>query len=574
MSCGDCSTGYTNDGEKGCKDVNECLKNNGGCDRRHLCINTPGSVTCAYCPDGYENDGSNGCQEVAAGTTAAAGTTTAAADSRAPKKWYDCDYKGFRSCVDDSICKSDGGNTKCAESTMAPKCNAKAIFCGTKPTTAAAGTTTAAAGTTTAAAGNICKGKGTNPCEIDNGGCHSKRACTNNAGSAKCGDCPAGFTNDGAKGCKDVDECLNNNGGCHGSRKCTNKVGSMSCGDCSTGYTNDGEKGCKDVNECLKNNGGCDRRHLCINTPGSVTCAYCPDGYENDGSNGCQEVAAGTTAAAGTTTAAADSRAPKKWYDCDYKGFRSCVDDSICKSDGGNTKCAESTMAPKCNAKAIFCGTKPTTAAAGTTTAAAGTTAAAAGNICKGKGTNPCEVDNGGCHSKRACANNGGSAKCGDCPAGYTNDGAKGCKAISGTPNVVCDVSKREVWVTEPKVADYAACLKSCTDSPKCKSITFYPHGGCSHFSTMCKNTKYEKGALAKNLKGEALNNEECDVSKGEKWLSKTQVSSLAACRKSCSDEKGCNSFTYYNHGSCSHFSTCCEKTKFADNGHTEHLTT
>ena len=146
--------------------------------------------------------------------------------------------------------------------------------------------------------------------------------------------------------------------------------------------------------------------------------------------------------------------------------------------------------------------------------------------------------------------------------------------AISGTPNVVCDVSKREVWVTEPKVADYAACLKSCTDSPKCKSITFYPHGGCSHFSTMCKNTKYEKGALAKNLKGEALNNEECDASQGEKWLSKTQVSSLAACRKSCSDEKGCNSFTYYNHGSCSHFSTCCEKTKFADNGHTEHLTT
>ena len=44
-------------------DVNECLKNNGGCDSKHLCINVPGSVTCAYCPDGYENDGSNGCQE-------------------------------------------------------------------------------------------------------------------------------------------------------------------------------------------------------------------------------------------------------------------------------------------------------------------------------------------------------------------------------------------------------------------------------------------------------------------------------------------------------------------------------
>ena len=41
-----------------------------------------------------------------------------------------------------------------------------------------------------------------NPCATNNGGCHSKRTCTNNAGSAKCGDCPDGLTNDGAKGCK------------------------------------------------------------------------------------------------------------------------------------------------------------------------------------------------------------------------------------------------------------------------------------------------------------------------------------------------------------------------------------
>ena len=150
--------------------------------------------------------------------------------------------------------------------------------------------------------------------------------------------------------------------------------------------------------------------------------------------------------------------------------------------------------------------------------------------------------------------------------------------AKAGTPDVVCDGSKGEIWIGEPKVKDYDACIKSCTDSAKCKSVTFYanhPAGakGCSHWSTMCKNTKSSAGTLSKNLKGEALNNEECDVTQGEKWLSKTQASDVAACRKSCSDEAGCNSFTYYNHGGCSHFSTCCDKTKHVGNAHTERLT-
>ena len=43
----------------------------------------------------------------------------------------------------------------------------------------------------------------------------------------------------------DVDECAKNNGGCDSKRKCTNTVGSMKCDDCPAGYTNDGAKGCK-----------------------------------------------------------------------------------------------------------------------------------------------------------------------------------------------------------------------------------------------------------------------------------------------------------------------------------------
>ena len=49
----------------------------------------------------------------------------------------------------------------------------------------------------------------------------------------------------------DVNECASNNGGCHSQRTCTNAVGSMSCGDCPTGYTDDGAKGCKGLYVCV-----------------------------------------------------------------------------------------------------------------------------------------------------------------------------------------------------------------------------------------------------------------------------------------------------------------------------------
>merc|ERR1719163_52618 len=44
-------------------------------------------------------------------------------------------------------------------------------------------------------------------CNDNNGGCHSKRTCTVEAGSVKCGDCAAPLTNDGPKGCKAPPAC-------------------------------------------------------------------------------------------------------------------------------------------------------------------------------------------------------------------------------------------------------------------------------------------------------------------------------------------------------------------------------
>ena len=42
-------------------DVNECLSNNGGCRSGRTCTNTVGGRICGNCPSGYINDGDAGC---------------------------------------------------------------------------------------------------------------------------------------------------------------------------------------------------------------------------------------------------------------------------------------------------------------------------------------------------------------------------------------------------------------------------------------------------------------------------------------------------------------------------------
>ena len=79
--CGNCPSGYKNDGDTGCEgqcrpsansgykdtpcidwlDVNECLNDNGGCESTRTCTNTPGGRTCGACSSGYENDGDADC---------------------------------------------------------------------------------------------------------------------------------------------------------------------------------------------------------------------------------------------------------------------------------------------------------------------------------------------------------------------------------------------------------------------------------------------------------------------------------------------------------------------------------
>merc|ERR1711981_284612 len=362
-------------------------------------------------------------------------------------------------------------------------------------------------------------------CAKNNGGCDNKRKCENTAGSFKCGDCDAGYVKYGDQKCKDEDECAKNNGGCHSARKCTNTDGSFKCEDCPAGDVNDGAKGCKDVDECKKDNGGCDSKRVCTNTAGSFKCEDCPAGYVNDGAKSCKDV----------------DECAKDNGGCDSK--------RKCENTPGSFKCGECVDGyakfgdKKCRRK----------------------------NPCKESGHLCDAADRGGCHIKRTCNDKTGSIVCEDCPAGFVNDGAKNCKKIGAHVNMVCDVDDGEVWNKEVDTDNFEECKKTCMASNYCLSVTYYNHGGCSHWSSMCKKYVPREKVRSTNVKGESINKKECDAARGEKWEGKlTYWVSIDQCRATCMNRDDCNAFTYYNHGGCSFFSSCCHATRIVENAHSE----
>jgi hypothetical protein len=60
----ECSAGYIPGPDGACVDVDECRYNNGECDERVTCTNTPGSRTCSACPTDFVGDGYFGCTDI------------------------------------------------------------------------------------------------------------------------------------------------------------------------------------------------------------------------------------------------------------------------------------------------------------------------------------------------------------------------------------------------------------------------------------------------------------------------------------------------------------------------------
>lgn len=113
------------------------------------------------------------------------------------------------------------------------------------------------------------------------------------------------------------------------------------------------------------------------------------------------------------------------------------------------------------------------------------------------------------------------------------------------------------------KVADIAACRKSCEDQPYCQSITFFGNRWCSHFMTPCGITAFiGYGESSLMSKSNIFVGQECDADAGEKHLRAITAISFGACKKACDDEAECKSITFFKNKGCHLFSTSCAKSK------------
>ncbi|XP_074652144.1 uncharacterized protein LOC141906735 isoform X2 [Tubulanus polymorphus] len=242
-----CHAGYSS---PRCNDINECARNNGGC--QHRCVNTIGSFYC-QCHFGFQlNYDRRSCTPVCFSSTICPN------GGKCLKPNYCSCRVGFSQprCEDINECSTNNGG--CQHACIN---NRGSFKCACKP------------GYLLQSDGKTCID--INECDSYNGRCN--HICTNTPGSFECS-CNSGFQLDTDKRtCLDIDDCLADNGNC--AQICNNSIGSYSC-QCRDGYTLDPDgTGCTDIVECLVQNGGCS--NTCVNTNGSYHCV-CPSGFKLD----------------------------------------------------------------------------------------------------------------------------------------------------------------------------------------------------------------------------------------------------------------------------------------------------
>jgi len=170
--------------------------------------------------------------------------------------------------------------------------------------------------------------------------CSQFRVCMNTDGGYICGNCSAGYANNGSYDCMNIDECATGTHQCslNPKRDCMDEIGSYSCGPCPQGYVDNGPYLCSDVNECINpQDNQCSKNpdRECLNNNGSYTCGNCATGYIPDGDFLCKdadECAGGTHLCSKTPVRPCINQAPG--YICgDCPAGFSIMGDYNCKDD-------------------------------------------------------------------------------------------------------------------------------------------------------------------------------------------------------------------------------------------------
>ncbi|XP_051886847.1 fibrillin-2-like isoform X42 [Pristis pectinata] len=431
-----CISGYAGSGlQGGCRDVDECLRDNGGCSQR--CVNTAGSYQCD-CHPGYalQPESRTTCTDINECLWDPCDALSVCANVPGG---YRCDCRvGFEYsghvCTDVNECKS-------APCQPYEQCvnTVGSYFC-------------------VCLFGN-CTDE--DECLQDNGGCSQR--CVNTVGSYRC-DCHPGYTlSPGSRTtCADVDECLRDNGGC--SQRCVNTVGSYRC-DCHPGYTlRPGSKtSCTDIDECRE--GVCDVQSFCRNFPGGYSCD-CRPGFElSNGVCVVSDLCAINPCGPNASCTQGDGS-----FRCSCEpGFTwsgiGCTDVDECQSGShdchSSASCSNSPGSFQCVCGAGYTGD---------------------GRTCTD--VDECQSGSHDCHSSASCSNSPGSFRC-VCGAGYTGDG-KTCTDVDECQNGSHDCHSSASCSNSPGSfrcvcgAGHTGDGRICTDVDECQSGSHDCHSSAS----------------------------------------------------------------------------------------------
>ena len=148
-------------------------------------------------------------------------------------------------------------------------------------------------------------------------------------------------------------------------------------------------------------------------------------------------------------------------------------------------------------------------------------------------------------------------------------------------PNGECDIHDDEDYLesSTKKVKTLELCQELCKKNANCLSISYFKKTGwCSHFSTLCTETKKHNNVVSFRLVApERVDVQKnkiflkvggaktvCDTTAGEVYSDRSpgKVSSVEECKNLCKSDTECQSITYFQSGWCSHFLTSCSKTR------------